>query len=86
MIFRVDVNMEKLYPHLEEVGIQKNLTSETYFFIRAEDPDEACRNAVVSLTRRILAEKSSPEVIDVLTDISHDVSVTKVRMVKPLGF
>jgi len=78
--------MEKMYPHLEEVGIQKNLTSETYFFIKAEDPDEACRSAVVSLTRRILAEKSTPEVIDVLADISHDVSVTKVRIVKPLGF
>ena len=85
MIFKINMNTEKANSHLKKVGIINNIQPEMHFFVNASDPDEACSQAVVQLKDLILAEKHSPQVLEVIEEVQFNVRVTKIRMVKPLG-
>ena len=76
--------MEKAVNQLKKVGIVNNAKPITHFFINANDPDEACSQAIVQLKSRIMAEKKNSKVMDLLEEIQFDIRITKVRAVKPL--
>ena len=84
MIFKIDMNTEKANSHLKKVGIVDNIKPVMNFFVNANDPDEACSQAIIQLKNRILAEKHSPQVLKVVEEIHFNVRVTKIRAVRPL--
>ena len=84
MIFKIDMNTEKANSHLKKAGIVDNIKPEMHFFVNANDPDEACSQAIVQLKNRILAEKHDPKVLEVVEEIQFNVRVTKIRAVRPL--
>ena len=84
MIFKIDMNTEKANSHLKKAGFVDNIKPEMHFFVNANDPDEACSQAIVQLKNRILAEKHDPKVLEVVEEIQFNVRVTKIRAVRPL--
>ena len=84
MIFKIDMNTEKANSHLKKAGIVDNIKPEMHFFVNANDPDEACSQAIVQLKNRILAEKHDPKVLEVVEEIQFNVRVTNIRAVRPL--
>ena len=76
--------MKNAVSQLKKVGIVNNAKPITHFFVNANDPDEACSQAMVQLKNRIMSEKKSSKVMDLLEEIQFDIRITKVRAVKPL--
>lgn len=68
---------------MERFGITEYTKNRCYFFIQAEDPDEACYLAINKLKDGVLKTNSIDPVKDIVKDFDNTTKVLRVSRIKP---
>ena len=68
---------------MERFGINEYVKNRCYFFIQAEDPDEACHLAMNKLKESVLKYNSIDAVKDIVKDFDNTTKVIKASRIKP---
>ena len=83
MIYKIAVNSSRITESLSKLGV--NLESEKqFYFIEADDPDEACHQALNKIKTKIISNKLNDEIVDFVEDELHnEIRITKLTRVRP---
>ena len=84
MIYKIKIDTRKIINPLNELGITTVDQDNLFFFVNAENPDDACHIALNKLKTKIIEEDLTDEIVDYLEDeLVHEIKVTKLRSVSP---
>jgi len=83
MTYKAEIDITKILPLLNKLGISKYARGKTYVFIKAEDPDEACAFAILQFGRELIITNDTLAVRDLVTELHFLVRVTKIRRIGP---
>ena len=70
MIYKVTIDITESLLTLNKMGIN-NLKGTVYFFVEAENPDEACHRSLDKLKTSIIEQNLTDEIVDYLEDELH---------------
>ena len=84
MIYKIKIDTRKAIEPLNKLGITTVSQENLFFFVNAENPDDACHIALNKLKTKIIEEDLTDEIVDYLEDeLVHEIKVTKLRRVRP---
>lgn len=83
MIYKVVMDTSKISSLMERFGITEYIKNRCYFFIQAEDPDEACHLAMNKLKEGVLKHNPIDAVRDIVKDFDNTTKVLKASKMKP---
>ena len=84
MIYKIKIDTRKAIESLNKLGITTVSQENLFFFVNAENPDDACHIALNKLKTKIIEEDLTDEIVDYLEDeLVHEIKVIKLRRVSP---
>ena len=84
MIYKIKIDARKAIESLNKLGITRVDQENLFFFVNAENPDDACHIALNKLKTKVIEEDLTDEIVDYLEDELHnDTKVISLRGVKP---
>ena len=84
MIYKIKIDIRKAIEPLNKLGITTVSQENLFFFVNAENPDDACHISLNKLKTKIIEEDLTDEIVDYLEDeLVHEIKVTKLRRVSP---
>ena len=84
MIYKIKIDARKAIEALNKLGITRVDQENLFFFVNAENPDDACHIALNKLKTKVIEEDLTDEIVDYLEDeLVHEIKVTKLRRVSP---
>ncbi len=84
MIYKIKIDTRKAIKSLNELGITRVDQENLFFFVNAENPDDACHIALNKLKTKVIEEDLTDEIVDYLEDeLVHEIKVVKLRRVSP---
>ena len=84
MIYKIKIDTRKAIEPLNKLGITTVSQENLFFFVNAENPDDACHIALNKLKTKIIEEDLTDEIVDYLEDeLVHEIKVVKLRRVSP---
>lgn len=84
MIYKIKIDTRKAIKSLNELGITRVDQENLFFFVNAENPDDACHIALNKLKTKVIEEDLTDEIVDYLEDeLVHEIKVIKLRRVSP---
>ncbi len=83
MIYKVTIDTTESLLVLNKMGIH-DLKNIVYFFVEADNPDEACHRSLDKLKTSIIEQNLTEEIVDYLEDELHnDIKTTELTGVSP---
>ena len=83
MIYKVTIDIAESLLILNKMGVN-GLKDTIYFFVEAENPDEACHKSLDKLKTSIIERNLTDEIVDYLEDeLHHDIKTTGLTGVSP---
>ena len=76
MIYRVEVNLERAQEYLKKAYVE--FDDNISIWVKAEDPDGACANAVEKICKDILSNKTTTPAREAVIQLKNKARVTKI--------
>ena len=84
MIYKIKIDARKAIESLNKLGITRVDQENLFFFVNAENPDDACHIVLNKLKTKVIEEDLTDEIVDYLEDeLVHEIKVVKLRRVSP---
>ena len=84
MIYKIKIDARQAIESLNKLGITRVDQENLFFFVNAENPDDACHIALNKLKTKVIEEDLTDEIVDYLEDeLVHEIKVIKLRRVSP---
>ena len=84
MIYKIKIDARKAIESLNKLGITRVDQENLFFFVNAENPDDACHIALNKLKTKVIEEDLTDEIVDYLEDeLVQEIKVVKLRRVSP---
>ena len=68
MIYKIKIDTRKAIEPLNKLGITTVSQENLFFFVNAENPDDACHIALNKLKTKIIEEDLTDEIVEYLED------------------
>ena len=81
MIYKVEVDLGSVLSELKKHKII--VKPNTFVFVPAADPDEACTAAVEKICTKILSERDGSTIRALLKEIKPKIRIIKLRKISP---
>ena len=74
--------MARLTPYLQDQGIALYSKPVAFLFVQADDPDDACREALKKIRYNILNEKDNSTTRDIVDNLKREARIVRIRSIK----
>ena len=81
-IYKVEMDLSLVIIRLKKFDLHEYGSERPIVFVEAKSPDDACHKAYYRLATIILKQDCSKKTADLIEELLHDISITKVGVPK----